>query len=307
MISAYLRIMRISNISTVVSNVITGILFIFFSNYPLVKISPKITVITVIIGCLLYTSGMVFNDICDLEWDRKNRNDRPLAKGEISKKNAWLLACFLLFLAYILCLFINIFTLLIALILTGFIFIYNLWHKNNSYSPIFMGICRMLLYYLGAFSLLNTITINDVFILIYPSLMLCFFIVLLSLIARFSYQKKFEKLFSLKYLLLVPILSLAGFSESNLFSWTILMIYSIVFLFINYYLKSNKTERIVMILISLIPIIDVINLLHKPFFPSFLHTPEIPFQISAIFTIFLLIIVVLSPLTLFLQKYVKGT
>jgi 4-hydroxybenzoate polyprenyltransferase len=81
----YLQLVRLPNIFTVPSNVLVGYLAVHdgltFQLAGLVSSS-----------ILLYVSGIVFNDYSDFEHDRKNRPNRPLASGKVSRRSAAKLA-----------------------------------------------------------------------------------------------------------------------------------------------------------------------------------------------------------------------
>ena len=84
-ISHYLQLIRLPNIFTVPSNVIVG--------YLALQAGPASQLAGLIVSSvLLYISGIVFNDFFDLEQDWKNRPNRPLPSGRISRRNALAIA-----------------------------------------------------------------------------------------------------------------------------------------------------------------------------------------------------------------------
>ena len=75
----YLRLMRVSNLFTAVADVAMG--------YFLVR--PDVTpvggfVLVVAASCLLYSAGMVLNDVFDIARDRRERPERPIPSGRIA-------------------------------------------------------------------------------------------------------------------------------------------------------------------------------------------------------------------------------
>lgn len=141
----YLELGRISNLPTVISNVLLGFALINQD------IDPMIKVIMIFSGFCFYIAGMYMNDICDYEWDKENKNSRPLVTGEVNLeqvkliKNVFFLSAFILYgIANILTNF-NLISLLYPLALTAFISWYNYDHKDNSLSPVLMGLCRVFL------------------------------------------------------------------------------------------------------------------------------------------------------------------
>ncbi len=75
----YLQLMRVSNVFTVVADVSMGFLLV----RP--ELAP-IGVLTVLIAAsiLLYSAGMVLNDVFDLPRDRRERPERPIPSGRVS-------------------------------------------------------------------------------------------------------------------------------------------------------------------------------------------------------------------------------
>ena len=81
---SWLELLRISNLPTVWTNIIVGavlsIAVALPSNPSLVAV-----LIAIIAGSCLYLAGMVFNDVFDLEIDRRERPGRPIPSGRISR------------------------------------------------------------------------------------------------------------------------------------------------------------------------------------------------------------------------------
>lgn len=71
--------MRIPNVFTAIADVLMGFLFVQH------RFEPAATlVVLVATSCLLYTAGMVLNDLFDIEVDLRERPERPLPSGRIS-------------------------------------------------------------------------------------------------------------------------------------------------------------------------------------------------------------------------------
>ncbi|MGI0037655.1 MAG: UbiA family prenyltransferase [Nitrososphaera sp.] len=81
----YLQLIRLPNIFTVPSNVLVGYLALQAGSTT--QLAGLISA-----SVLLYISGIVFNDYFDFEHDRKNRPNRPLPSGKISRRNALAIA-----------------------------------------------------------------------------------------------------------------------------------------------------------------------------------------------------------------------
>ncbi len=90
---AFLQLIRIPNVFTVVADILMGYLFVHSDLTPL----PRFLCI-LLSSIALYWSGMVLNDLFDVEQDRVERPERPLPSGRISMGTArvlgwgWLIA-----------------------------------------------------------------------------------------------------------------------------------------------------------------------------------------------------------------------
>lgn len=76
---AWLRLTRLPNVFTAVADVAMGYLFVHGTFAAPAKLAGLIAA-----SALLYTAGMVLNDVFDIEVDRKERPFRPLPSGKIS-------------------------------------------------------------------------------------------------------------------------------------------------------------------------------------------------------------------------------
>jgi 4-hydroxybenzoate polyprenyltransferase len=76
---AWLRLMRLPNVFTAIADVTMGYIFVHGS-IP----APLALALLIAASALLYTAGMVLNDVFDIEIDRKERPFRPLPSGRIS-------------------------------------------------------------------------------------------------------------------------------------------------------------------------------------------------------------------------------
>ena len=75
---AWLRLMRLPNVFTAIADVTMGYLFVHGS-IP----APATLGLLIAASALLYTAGMVLNDVFDIEVDMKERRFRPLPSGQI--------------------------------------------------------------------------------------------------------------------------------------------------------------------------------------------------------------------------------
>ncbi|MCB9937162.1 MAG: UbiA family prenyltransferase [Planctomycetaceae bacterium] len=83
---AYLQLFRAPNVFTAIADVAMGFVFVRGSFDPIGAFACL-----AIASCLLYTAGMILNDVYDFDVDLKERSTRPLPSGRISRGYAQLL------------------------------------------------------------------------------------------------------------------------------------------------------------------------------------------------------------------------
>jgi UbiA prenyltransferase family protein len=144
----YLALGRVSNLPTVWTNVITGVTLAGGS------LEPKILIPLCFALSLFYTGGMFLNDAFDRELDAKYRPERPLPTGRAAAKEVFSLGYGMLGVALLLLLWISEGSTW-APVISGFglavmILYYDLRHKRDPWSPLVMGLCRVLVYFTAA-------------------------------------------------------------------------------------------------------------------------------------------------------------
>jgi len=138
--SAWLRMARVSNTPTTVSDAVAGAVLVA----PFAPAGP-VAVVAVAIA-LFYTAGMILNDVMDLAIDRRERPERPLPSGEVSVRAA-VSAVVVLFVVGELLLALRDWRAAAAgLGLIALIVLYDAWHKGNAISPLLMAACRAMVY-----------------------------------------------------------------------------------------------------------------------------------------------------------------
>jgi len=194
---AFASLTRLPNLPSVWSNVLTGWLFAlaFLSVHSTVfkPTSDSFTWGTAILLCLaatlLYFCGTLLNDAADAGFDRKHRPERPIPSGILSAPTVLNLglACGLLGLA---CLFfLGPFTMLTGALLLLAIVLYTWMHKRTAWGVLPMGLCRALLYPLGAMVGIRFLGEEFTLLLIVSSfigLSLLSYVAGLTLVARFE-------------------------------------------------------------------------------------------------------------------------
>ncbi|HWM09010.1 MAG TPA: UbiA family prenyltransferase [Solirubrobacteraceae bacterium] len=151
---AWLQLARVSNTPTVISNTVAGAVLASTAAE-----AGTVAVVAVAMA-LFYTAGMILNDLLDFEVDRRERPERPLPSGQVSRGAA---------LAVVVALFVAGETLLVVegwepavagLGLIGLIVLYDTWHKGNVFSPVLMGGCRFLVYVVAALAVAGMVAIE---------------------------------------------------------------------------------------------------------------------------------------------------
>jgi len=138
--AGYLQLARISNSPTVVSNVLAGAALAGATTWDATLGWLAAAMVA------FYTAGMYLNDLCDYEVDRKERPNRPLPSGVISKQAAWTITLALFGIGTLILASIDVRALFSGLVLIGLIVLYDAWHKTNPLSPLIMASTRALVY-----------------------------------------------------------------------------------------------------------------------------------------------------------------
>jgi 4-hydroxybenzoate polyprenyltransferase len=163
---SYVELMRLSNLPTVVTNVLVGLCAGYMaaaSPHVLPDAAPpepqvlwqllmtqRGLLVVLAVGCF-YAMGMVLNDVSDRELDRIERPDRPLPAGRITVRAAVVLAIVLTLLGMmLLALLPQPHTFAWGAVLVTAIAVYNVLHQRFVGSIVVMGLCRALVYFVAA-------------------------------------------------------------------------------------------------------------------------------------------------------------
>jgi UbiA prenyltransferase family len=138
--SAWLRMARVSNTPTTVSDTVAGAVLVA----PAAAAGP-VAVVAVAIA-LFYTAGMILNDVMDLAIDRRERPERPLPSGEVSVRAAVFAVAVLFVVGEALLALRDWRAAAAGLGLIALIVLYDAWHKGNALSPLLMAACRAMVY-----------------------------------------------------------------------------------------------------------------------------------------------------------------
>ncbi len=149
MLKPWIQLIRPSNVLTAISDVLAGVaLACLFLNVDL-PAQSNLLLIT-LSSMLLYTGGIVLNDVFDAKLDATERPERPIPSGKVKQASAaWLVG--IAFLAgCILAYAINTSAFAIAVGITFMCLLYNGIAKHHFIAgPITMGTCRGLNLLLG--------------------------------------------------------------------------------------------------------------------------------------------------------------
>ena len=134
---AWLRILRLPNLLTVPGDVFAGFLLA-----PAAAAGDWAQLLFAIpAGLLLYAAGLVLNDLFDYAEDLRERPERPLPSGEISREAAAAAALIFFWIAAFLAAFFDALAIAIPLILC--VILYNVGVKRHAvFGPFLMGASR---------------------------------------------------------------------------------------------------------------------------------------------------------------------
>lgn len=153
-LSLALRLGRVSNLPTVWTNVLAGVVLCA------APFSGGEVGLLILALSLFYVAGMYFNDAFDADYDAKARPSRPIPSGAVSRRTVFVAGGAMMAIALVI---------LAGLGLAGgegrlggaaagiglmaAIVIYDAWHKGNPFGPVVMGLCRFLVYVTAALTL----------------------------------------------------------------------------------------------------------------------------------------------------------
>ena len=151
---AWLELARVSNTPTTVSDTVAGAVLV--SAGPVAAGAGPVAVVAVAMA-LFYTAGMVLNDVMDLELDRRQRPERPLPSGRVSRGAAVAAVVGLFVVGELLLVLEGWEPALAGLGLIALIVVYDAWHKGNALSPVLMAACRAMVYVVAGLAIAGTL------------------------------------------------------------------------------------------------------------------------------------------------------
>lgn len=216
-----LELSRLSNIPTVVTNVLVGVALVTTEPLP-----GAFTIVLIALAMILfYIGGMALNDVIDAPIDATERPERPLPSGRITKRATiiFTVTCFVIGLGIMVT--FNRYALYMALGLVTMIVAYDLVHKKWAGSVVLMGLCRSLVYIGGAAAITWPL---DWAIVAPASIALMLYIILLTIIARVESKTQPGRRVRLAYLLPLPVLVLFLFLPPGPVAWPLLSAFLMV-------------------------------------------------------------------------------
>lgn len=194
----YLQLGRVSNLPTVWTNVLAGI--VLSGALP----GTASAVIVVVALSLFYVGGMFLNDAFDREIDASERPERPIPSGRISATEVFgigygMFAVALLALAGHAVWWGGWATwagVASGLLLAATITLYDARHKRNPLSPVVMGLCRVLVYVTAAVAVSGRLTTP----VIGGALILLSYVIGLTYVAKQENLSEYQNLWPLAFL-----------------------------------------------------------------------------------------------------------
>ncbi len=161
-IRAWLELLRISNLPTVLSNAIAGAAigtvvriveddggFRVTLGETVVRTDDRAPAAWQLLAALLvpslcYGAGMILNDVSDADVDAREQPNRPIPSGRVARNDALRVGCGLLVVALILALMMSFAVFLTTAMLCCAVIVYDCWHTKSIWSTALLALCRAL-------------------------------------------------------------------------------------------------------------------------------------------------------------------
>ncbi len=146
----YLVLIRPANVITAIADIFAGIALSGAINLNHSTFPVWGALSLIVATACLYAGGIVFNDVFDLELDRKERPERPLPSGQISREKAIWFGITLFIIASVVTIQLATISYLLALGIMICATSYDKYFKHTLVGgPLVMGLCRGLNLLLG--------------------------------------------------------------------------------------------------------------------------------------------------------------
>lgn len=208
-VKAYITLLRPANVVTALADILAGMAivgFVWNDKTPFLLLFSTIG---------LYGGGVVLNDYFDVSIDTKERPERPIPSGKVSKSSALVFGSLLLGLGIGSAFLYQLLSGWIASSIVVLILTYNRFAKHHSFfGPFFMGLCRGGNLILGM-SLVSEIKISEASLSLFP----IFYIATITMISRgevYGGKKTQIAIAGISYLLVFVSLAIFSYRLGNL-------------------------------------------------------------------------------------------
>ena len=262
-IKDYLALVRLPNLFTLPSNILVGMATVSSLAFTLTSFTQFLLLVT--ISVLLYCVGIVLNDLYDFDIDKKERPNRPLPSGKISRRSAIVLVAIFSTVALILSLQVSFSTLVISSILFSLIFGYDKYLKNTHAGPFTIASARVMNILLGtSVSLRSVDSYSQIVTLTFVLIITFVYVSLIGFISRYEVHGFLDntKLLLTPAIVATVISSIILFTLMGFFkleSLIILSLFSFIMIisFSRIYRRdSGRTQQIVRNMILSIIVLD---------------------------------------------------
>lgn len=150
-----LRLGRVSNLPTVWTNALAGVVLAGGA------LGRAELVLLFVAVSLAYVGGMFLNDAFDAEIDSRQRPERPIPAGRVTREAVFTVGSAMLAASVLGLGSIGMlrgtggWPAAAGLALAGLIVLYNWHHKENAWSPVIMGLCRVMVYIAAGTSVIH--------------------------------------------------------------------------------------------------------------------------------------------------------
>jgi hypothetical protein len=255
-LSQAMRLGRISNLPTVWTNVLVGVMLAGGN------LADSRLALLMLALSLFYVGGMFLNDAFDRDFDAKYRPERPIPSGRVSAREVFIAGFGLLVLGMAGVALasrgpngVPAWTALAsAAALAAAIVFYDAHHKGNPLSPLIMGLCRVLVVTTAAFTLTTVLPTTVVMAAI---ALLCHLIGL-TYIAKQEHLDRIGSLWPLGFLAL-PVAYGLVLALSAPVAWVLLVLYAGVLLFSLHLLRRRARGDVPRAVVTLIAGMSVLD------------------------------------------------
>ncbi|MFQ5936790.1 MAG: UbiA family prenyltransferase [Acidiferrobacterales bacterium] len=207
-----LRLGRVSNLPTVWTNVLTGVVLAGGMQ------TGTVIWLALLSLSLFYVGGMYLNDAFDRESDRHERPERPIPSGLVPVQTVFAAGFGMLIAGLFLLAWagygIEAGTAWRApasgLALASVIIFYDWYHKTNPLSPVVMGVCRVLVYFTAGLTVATSLPPS----LMVAAAMLLSYLIGLTYIAKQEHLNRVRALWPLLFLLVPAVYTLPTTASS---------------------------------------------------------------------------------------------